>query len=857
MQTTTTEATNLTVDELKAEAKKYYDLGIPVIPFVISWNPNKKQFEKENNGCWKQWETDPQTDEEFNNLSWRKNGKDANGFGVLLGTKAKNGMYLAVIDYDIKPKPNETEEDKKQRLEATAKGKEILKDFPITQTEKTVNEGIHNIFWSKTPVAIDATFHDTTGLELLGTNKLCLMSPSFGYTRVNDNDPSEIPSLKNTFFEILKKHGFSKTEETETEHQLDIYSFTLDKLIDLSKLTKNGDSYHGSHPIHDSTTEKNFHVNIKKGTWYCFRHQSGGGALQYLAVKEGLIKCEDAKTGALRGKKFKKVLQIAATQGLVDQKILDTSTEFNPIILAKEIMHDNHFIVEYESDSLFVFNEQEGSYEEKGEKLIKREIAQRLGDETRARYYSDAYFFIHGVSPVKKVCEQPELLVCQNGVLNVLTRELKPHTHELFITNKIPVKYDKEAKCPKILAFLNETLQEKQQQVAQEYTGYLVYRDRPYRKSYFAIGDTGTGKTVHQSLTTEFLGGDNVSNQTLQAINHTRFATSSLVGKLGNFCDDMPSSKLYNTGNFKIATGRGRLTVERKGKPAFECKPYAKFWLNCNKLPPLAKDEDVDSYYERLLLQTYENVVEIENPNLINELTTPEELSGFLNYALDGLDRLFKQNHFSEYMNRGEVRDTYTKKTDPAKYFIEHCTTLTDEYEEYIFHDDLFRTFINFCQKEAIDHKVNKGELTQSMNEVCIGAQYTKIRKIVGYSDKGKPLKRLCPAWRYLKIVPNVPIVQPISNREKMQKNNNKKQLYLDRLAEGCTKGTNGTTIIAKYFKIVEFIKNNKEDEGLLKCKKLGDFIKSKELNQIEINAQLLKEKIIAYSPVTGYWLVI
>ena len=215
-------------------------------------------------------------------------------------------MYLGIADYDTKAKPNETDVEKKQRLEAIEKGKKILKDFPITQTEKTANEGIHYVYWSRNPVETDGTFHDNAGLELLGTKKLCLMSPSFGYTRINDNTPSEIPSLRDTFFEILKKHGFSKTQETEIEHQLDSYSFTLAKIIDLSKLTKNGDEYHGSHPIHDSTTEKNFHVDTKTNTWYCFRHNSGGGALQYLAVKEGIIKCEDAKKGALRGKKFKR-----------------------------------------------------------------------------------------------------------------------------------------------------------------------------------------------------------------------------------------------------------------------------------------------------------------------------------------------------------------------------------------------------------------------------------------------------------------------------------------------------------------------------------------------------------------------
>ena len=77
---------------------------------------------------WKKWQTEPQTDREYNNLSWRKNGKEANGFGVLLGTKAKNGMYLSVIDYDVKG--NIVTEEAKQ------KGKELLKELVALEENK-------------------------------------------------------------------------------------------------------------------------------------------------------------------------------------------------------------------------------------------------------------------------------------------------------------------------------------------------------------------------------------------------------------------------------------------------------------------------------------------------------------------------------------------------------------------------------------------------------------------------------------------------------------------------------------------------------------------------------------------------
>ncbi len=61
-----------------------------------------------------------------------------------------------------------------------------------------------------------------------------------------------------------------------------------------------GSEVRGSHPLHGSTTGKNFAINTAKNCWHCFRHKSGGGPLEWIAVTKGIIHCEDAKPGCLR-----------------------------------------------------------------------------------------------------------------------------------------------------------------------------------------------------------------------------------------------------------------------------------------------------------------------------------------------------------------------------------------------------------------------------------------------------------------------------------------------------------------------------------------------------------------------------
>lgn len=57
----------------------------------------------------------------------------------------------------------------------------------------------------------------------------------------------------------------------------------------------------GIHPVHGSSTGSNLIIDPQANTWYCRRHSSGGGPLEALAVTEGIIECEESRSGCLQG----------------------------------------------------------------------------------------------------------------------------------------------------------------------------------------------------------------------------------------------------------------------------------------------------------------------------------------------------------------------------------------------------------------------------------------------------------------------------------------------------------------------------------------------------------------------------
>lgn len=179
-------------ENVKNAAKRYLDMGIPVLPVSIKWNDSKHQYDKEFLVIlWKQWETEQQTTEQFERLAWHK----ANGLALVLGHRTDKG-YLAVVDYDTKGKC--------AAEEVKAKGLEILRTLPDTLIERTVNGGLHYIYFSEKPVGNNKSCHDNCGLELLGSNLLIVMSPSQGYEVENDKPIAEVTDLGKVFADAIK-----------------------------------------------------------------------------------------------------------------------------------------------------------------------------------------------------------------------------------------------------------------------------------------------------------------------------------------------------------------------------------------------------------------------------------------------------------------------------------------------------------------------------------------------------------------------------------------------------------------------------------------------------------------------------
>jgi len=362
--------------------------------------------------------------------------------------------------------------------------------------------------------------------------------------------------------------------------------------------------------------------------------------------------------------------------------------------------YDYNFITMNDTKEIFYYNN--GKYHSKGENGIRKigedymedlsskHAKNEVVDHIRDKNYQSREIF---TTPV-------HLINMENGVFNLRTKKLMPHNPNYFFINEIPVKYNPDAKCPKIMKFLSEVAKEKDIPVIQEFTGYLLYRNYIFHKALLLLGGGKNGKSVLINLLKTFVGKKNTSDKELQALANDKFASSKLYGKLLNAAADISAAALNQTGKFKALVGNDTIDAEKKFQDSFSFTNYAKMIFSANMLP--VTNDDSYAFYRRLIILNFDEIFEGKNcdSNILKKLTTPEELSGMFNWALEGLFPLLKNEDFTYETPVEKIREQYKLRSDPVYAFAQKF--LSTDTTGYLLKADVYGEYVKWSKEEDL-----------------------------------------------------------------------------------------------------------------------------------------------------------
>ncbi|MFC1786853.1 phage/plasmid primase, P4 family [Halobacteriota archaeon] len=387
-------------------------------------------------------------------------------------------------------------------------------------------------------------------------------------------------------------------------------------------------------------------------------------------------------------------------------------------ILSQNIRKAPPFICMVDNEELFHYCV--GVYHHNGEAIVKRLCEEAtFGDITNYEVNETIGHIKRSTQIERSEIDKDPYRVCvENGIFNLKTRELTPHTPDYVSLSKVPVTYDPDADCPEIKKFLSEVLNPQDISTIQELVGYCLWKEYIIAKAVMLKGSGRNGKGVLLNLLSAFLGHDNISNISLKSIVFNKWSLAELYGKLANISGDIDATPLKYLGEFLKSTGRDMLRAEVKFKGSFSFVNHAKMIFACNRLPKISDIEDFNTaYIERWDIIDFPNTFldgdPKTDPHLIDKLTTPEELSGLLNYALDGLDRILQNKTIIKSKVADELKLTWIRETNTLLGFLSECTIY--EKEGYITKDDFNTAYQNYCDRNELIN-LSKTQVTKTLN---------------------------------------------------------------------------------------------------------------------------------------------
>lgn len=410
---------------------------------------------------------------------------------------------------------------------------------------------------------------------------------------------------------------------------------------------------------------------------------------------------------------------------------------FIPNRLGNVIKSMFYFKTPRDTQEIYFYND--GGYLPQGDTKIRETIRKILGDKTKDFCVKETISSIRETTYIdrKEINKHKNYLCLKNGLFNTDIMKLEQHNPDIITTVKLPITYDPKANCPKWKEFISDVAYPEDQPVLQEFFGYCLYLDYFIRSIFVLVGDGGNGKTVFMKVLESFLGVENISGVSMQDFSKDRFAKARLFGRLANICDDLPAKTIYDTGVIKQLTGGSLIEAQHKFKARFNFTNFAKVIFATNKLPEI-KDRS-RAIWDRIKTITFpyefvDNPTEsyqkkkIPRDKFLKQLTSPQELSGMFNWAVDGLKRLLKQGDFSYSKSHEETREEYERKANVVKAFHDDkILYVSDNMENK---RDGFAEFVTYCKERGLPI-VSYDVFCKRILELC-GVRITESRPLIG-----------------------------------------------------------------------------------------------------------------------------
>lgn len=308
------------------------------------------------------------------------------------------------------------------------------------------------------------------------------------------------------------------------------------------------------------------------------------------------------------------------------------------------------------------------------------------------------------------------LLNVQNGTLDLSGDEPKFLNHDpnMLLSKICNVEYDPAADCREWKKFLLEIMQGDTEKITylQKIAGLSLTGNTEQETCFILYGSTTrNGKSTFCETLIHLLGDYalTMKPETLAIKQNldSRQASGDIARLAGcRFCNasEPPKRMLFDTALLKSLLGRDSITARHLHQREFSFIPKFKLVINTNFLPTIVDDTVFSSGRINVISFDRHFEPQEQDKNLKNRLRNKNEMSGILNWCIEGL-RLYRQEGLIPPQAVQNATDTYRTDSDKIGNFINECLTQTGRNSKA---KDIYEAYARWCDDNGYGCE-NKG----------------------------------------------------------------------------------------------------------------------------------------------------
>lgn len=328
-----------------------------------------------------------------------------------------------------------------------------------------------------------------------------------------------------------------------------------------------------------------------------------------------------------------------------------------------------------------------------------------------------------------------DYLNVKNGVIDLRTGGLLPHSREFMMSNCVGIDYDLKAKCPTYEMFLSRIFAGNIDTVGfvQRAVGYSLTGGTSEHAYFLCYGEGSNGKSTLFTAVRELLG-DLAGTLRTEAIMNHKFTSNSghsddvarLLGKRFVSASETEGGKHIAEATIKQLTGGDTISASRKGRSGFDFKPTFKLWITANHKPSITGTDE--GIWRRTKFVPFNVCIPKEERDGGLDDKLRSEYSGILAWAVRGAVKWYAEG----LGNCNEVdaaTEEYRNEQNTVSNFIAECCEVGNGlnsapailYDEYKRH----------CIDNGLE-PVNRNQFPKEMEKLG----YTKARIKRGMDDR-------------------------------------------------------------------------------------------------------------------------